>query len=72
MKKFLDCGKGPLLWKSFLTGEKFLDCGKLTFLTAGEVISQIILTANGKIETIKTYILNLEQKLSSLVFFCGK
>ena len=45
--------------------KKFLDCGKLTFLTT----EKIILKENSNVSTIKTYILNLEQKLSSLVFF---
>ena len=48
-----------------LTVEKFLDCGKIAFLTA----EKIVLKANANVETIKTYILNLEQKLSSLAFF---
>ena len=40
---------------------------KLTFLTA----EKIILKANVNVEIIKTYILNLEHKLSLSAFFCG-
>ena len=39
-----------------------LDCGKSTFLTAEKMIFKV----NANVETIKTYILNLEQKLNSL------
>ena len=55
-EKFLDCGN-------------FFDCGKVTFLTAEKIIGLIILKANRNIEIIKTYILNLQQKLSSVTFF---
>ena len=51
------------------TVQKFLDCVKLTFLTAQKIISVIILKTNANVKTIKTYILNLEQKLSSHFFF---
>ena len=53
-----------LTLKKFLTVERFLDCGKLSFLTA----EKITLKANANVETINTYILNLEQKFSSLAF----
>ena len=49
--------------------ENFIDSGKLTFFTAEKIIDLIILKANAIVETIKAYILNLEQKLSSLAFF---
>ena len=58
-----------------MTIEKFLDCRKvswlckLTFLTAEKIIDLIILKTNANVETIKTDILNLEQKLSSFAFF---
>ena len=55
--------------KISLIVENFLDCGKLTFLTAEKVIGVIILKTNANVETIKTYILNIEQKLSSVAFF---
>ena len=45
--------------------KKFLGCGKLTFLTA----EKIILKVNANVETIKTHILNLEQKISLIAFF---
>ena len=51
------------------TVQKFLDYVKLTFLTAQKIISVIILKTNANVKTIKTYILNLEQKLSSHFFF---
>ena len=72
VEKSLDCGKFPRLWKSWLIVEKFLDCGKLTFLTAGKIICLIILETNADAEIIKTYILNLQQKLSSFTFFYGR
>ena len=40
----------------------FLDCGQFTFLTATN-------NRSNKFETINTYVLNLEQKLSSVAFF---
>ena len=49
--------------------ENLLDCGKCTFLTAGKIIGLIILETNDSVETIKTYLLSLEQKLSLLEFF---
>ena len=49
--------------------EKFLACGKLTFLSAEKVIGLITLKVNFNFETMKTYILDLEPKLRSLVFF---
>ena len=49
--------------------EKFLDCEKLTFLTAEKVIGLITLKVNSDFETMKTYLLDLEPKLRSLVFF---
>ena len=49
--------------------EIFLYHGKLTILTVEKIIGLIILKRNANIETIKTYILYLEQKLSSVVFF---
>ena len=67
MEKFLEYGKVPWISKSSLAAEKFFDCGKITFLAA-EKIRLIILKANANDETIKTYILNLEQKSSSLAF----
>ena len=66
------CEKFPWLWKSYLTKENFLDCGKLTFLTAEKIVGLIILKRNASVETTKTYILSLEQKLSSLAFFCDR
>ena len=39
---------------------------------AGKIIGLIILNASSKLGTIKKYILNLEQKLSSLVFKVDK
>ena len=48
--------------------EKFLDCGKFTFLTAEKIIGLVILEANVNVETIKAYILNLEQKIIHLSF----
>ena len=41
----------------------FLDCGILTFLTAEKRIHLIILKGNANVEKIKTYVLNIEQKL---------
>ena len=52
-----------------MTVEYFLDCGKLTFLSAEKIIGLIILKTNTNVETIKTYILNLEQNVILLVFF---
>ena len=48
----------------------FLDCGKVTFLTVEKIIGLIILKTNTNNEIIKTHILDLEQKLSSVVFLC--
>ena len=48
--------------------ENFFDCGKLTFLTAEKIIGLVILEANVNVETIKAYILNLEQKIIHLSF----
>ena len=36
------------------------------FLTAEKIIGLITFKANANVEIVKTYILNLEQKLSSL------
>ena len=52
-----------------MTVEKFIGSGKVTSLAAEKIIGLIILKANTNIEIIKTYILNLEQKLSSVAFF---
>ena len=49
--------------------EKFLDCGKFTFLNAEKIIDLMILKTNANVETIKTSILNVEEKLSLLAFF---
>ena len=49
--------------------EKFLDCGKFTFLNAKKIIDLMILKTNANVETIKTSILNVEEKLSLLAFF---
>ena len=73
-KKFLDCGKISWLWKIPLIMEIFLDYGR-NVLTLKNLFSWlhkidlIILKTNANVETIKTYILNLEEKLSSLTFF---
>ena len=48
----------------FLDEGNILDCGKIAFLTA----EKIILKTKANVEMIKTNILSLEQKLSSLVF----
>ena len=69
MEKLLDCGKVSCLWKSSLTVKKCLDQGKITFMTAEKIVNLIILKANARVETMKTYILSLEQKLSLLTFF---
>ena len=50
--------------------EKFLDQGKFTFLNAEKIMGLIILKENAGVESIKTYILSLENKLS--VFVCGR
>ena len=55
-----------------MTVEKFLDCRKRTFFTSEKIIGLIILKAKANTETIMTYILNLEQKLSSFAFFFGR
>ena len=57
------------IWESSFNVEKILDCGKLTFLTVQKVKGLIISKANTNVETIKTYISNLGQKLISLNFF---
>ena len=69
VEKFIDCGKVLWLWKIYMTLGKFLDCRKHTFFTSEKIIGLIILKANANTETIMTYILNLEQKLSSFAFF---
>ena len=69
VEKFFDQGKFPWLWTSSLIKENFLDSRKFTFLTAEKIIGLIILKANASVETIKTYLLSLEQKLSSIAFF---
>ena len=69
VENFLDYGKIPWLWKNSLTVEKFFDYGKLTFFTVKKIIGLIILKTNANVEIINRYILNLEQKLSSLAFF---
>ena len=66
----VDCRKFPWLWEIFLIAENFLDCGKVTFLTVEKIIGLIILKTNTNNEIIKTHILDLEQKLSSVVFLC--
>ena len=38
-------------------------------MTAEKIVNLIILKANARVETMKTYILSLEQKLSLLTFF---
>ena len=48
--------------------ENFLDCGQFTLLTAEKIIGLIILKRNASVETMKTYALNLGQKLSLLAF----
>ena len=65
-EKLLDCGKVPWI------KENLFDCGKLNFLKAEKIIGLMILKTNASVETIKTYLLSLEQKLSSLAFFCGR
>ena len=47
----------------------FFDYGNFTFLTAEKIISLIIFKTNASFETIKTYILSLDQKLKLLAFF---
>ena len=56
VEKFLDQGKFPWLLKIY-----FLDCRKKKGLK--------ILKKNTSAETIKTYLLSLEQKLSLFTFF---
>ena len=74
VEKILDQRKFPWLWKNLLikeislTMKKFLDQRKFSWLQEKK-IGLIILKTNVTIETIKTYILSLEQKLSSLTFF---
>ena len=68
VENFHDCWKIPWLWKNKEFSE-IRNCGKLTFFTAEKIIGRIILKANTNVETIKTYILYLEQELSSLTFF---
>ena len=46
--------------------------GKFTFLTAEKIIGLIILKASANVETIKAYILSLEQKESRACHFCGR
>ena len=48
--------------------KELFDCQDHTFLTAEKIASLITSKANSNAETIKTYILNLEMKLSSLTF----
>ena len=50
--------------KNSLTIEKFPDCGKFTLLTAEIIIGLTILKTNTSAETIETYFLSLEWKLS--------
>ena len=69
VQKFLYQGKFPWLWKNSLIKENFLDCGKLIFLIAEKIMGLIILKTNASVETIKTYILSLDQKPSLLAFF---
>ena len=81
VEKFLEFGKFSWLWKSFLNVEKFLKCGKVSwmwksslivktyFFDYTKIIDLKILEANANVKTIKTYILNLGQKLSSLTVF---
>ena len=53
--------------------ERFLNYGKLTFLTAEKIIGLINLRKkNASVKTIKTYLLSLEQRLSSRAFFYGR
>ena len=49
--------------------ENLFDFGKLTFFTEEKIVGLIILKINANIETIKTYVLNLQQKLVYLAFF---
>ena len=46
--------------------------GKFTFLTSEKIIGRIILKASASAETIKAYILSLEQKESRACHFCGR
>ena len=48
--------------------KELFDCQDHTFLTAEKIVGLITSKANSNAETIKTYILNLEMKLSSLTF----
>ena len=52
-----------------MIGKIFFDCGKRNCLVAEKITGLLNLKTNADVETIKTYILNPEQKLSSLVFF---
>ena len=65
MKKFHDCGKSSVTVKTSLTVEKYNGCGKFTFMTTENIIGPIILKENAS-ETIKTYILSVELKLTIL------
>ena len=56
------------MWKGFLNVKKFFDCENLLF-DYTKIIDLKILEANANVKTIKTYILNLGQKLSSLTVF---
>ena len=61
VKKLLECGKVPSMWKTSLIVENLLSAQKIRGL--------IISKANTNVETIKTYISNLGQKLIILNFF---
>ena len=73
--KFSYCGKVLGLWKISRTVESLqgqIYTGKFTFLTAEKIIGLIILKASANVETIKAYILSLEQKESRVWHFCGR
>ena len=75
LENFHDCGKASWMWKSSPK------CGKVSwmwksslivktyFFDYTKIIDLKILEANANVKTIKTYILNLGQKLSSLTVF---
>lgn len=68
VEKFFHQGKFPWLWKSSLIEDNFLDWGKHTFLTAEKAKGLLILKVNASAETIKTYLLIIEQKRSSVLY----
>ena len=69
MENFHDYGKLSGVWKNLLIVKSSFTLEKLFDLLSWKIICLIVLRVNANVGTIKTYILNLEQKLGLFTFF---